>query len=59
MRSPTELRRDLEGTDQLEKQLMLCGLKLQALRQEAVSETSMEREGARKMQRKVEMVEEK
>ncbi|XP_048792434.1 uncharacterized protein LOC125689410 isoform X4 [Lagopus muta] len=59
MRSPTELRRDLEGTDQLEKQLMLCGLKLQALRQEAASETSMEREGARKMQRKVEMVEEK
>ncbi|XP_042691345.1 spectrin beta chain, non-erythrocytic 2-like, partial [Centrocercus urophasianus] len=59
MRSPTELRRDLEGTDQLEKQLMLCGLKLQALREEAASETSMEREGARKMQRKVEMVEEK
>ncbi|XP_010705206.1 spectrin beta chain, non-erythrocytic 5-like isoform X2 [Meleagris gallopavo] len=59
MRSPTELRRDLEGTDQLERQLMLCGLKLQALREEAASETSMEHEGARKMQRKVEMVEEK
>ncbi|XP_031449755.1 uncharacterized protein LOC116229399 isoform X3 [Phasianus colchicus] len=59
MRSPMELRRDLEGTDQLERQLMLCGLKLQALREEAASETSMEHEGARRMQRKVEMVEEK
>uniref|UniRef100_A0A8C3L700 PH domain-containing protein n=1 Tax=Chrysolophus pictus TaxID=9089 RepID=A0A8C3L700_CHRPC len=59
MRSPMELRRDLEGTDQLERQLMLCGLKLQALREEAESETSMEHEGARRMQRKVEMVEEK
>ncbi|XP_021245222.1 uncharacterized protein LOC110395330 isoform X2 [Numida meleagris] len=59
MRSPTELRQDLEGTDQLERQLMLCGIKLQALREEAATETSMEHEGARKMQRKVEMVEEK
>uniref|UniRef100_A0A8V0ZA39 PH domain-containing protein n=1 Tax=Gallus gallus TaxID=9031 RepID=A0A8V0ZA39_CHICK len=59
MRSPTELRRDLEGTDQLERQLTLCGLKLQALREEAASETSVEHEGAKKMQRKVEMVEEK
>ncbi|XP_072189224.1 uncharacterized protein [Excalfactoria chinensis] len=59
MRSPTELRRDLEGTDRLERQLMLCSLKLQALREEAASETSVEHEGARKMQRKVEMVEEK
>lgn len=59
MRSPTELRQDLEGTDQLERQLTLCGLKLQALREEAASETSVEHEGAKKMQRKVEMVEEK
>ncbi|XP_069708619.1 spectrin beta chain, non-erythrocytic 2-like isoform X2 [Phaenicophaeus curvirostris] len=59
MRSPVELRQDLEETGQLERQLLLCGLKLQALREEAVGETPAEHEGARKMQRKVEMVEEK
>ncbi|XP_053917197.1 uncharacterized protein LOC128851617 isoform X2 [Cuculus canorus] len=59
MRSPVELRQDLEETGQLERQLLLCGLKLQALREEAVSEPPAEHEGARKMQRKVEMVEEK
>ncbi|KAK4823904.1 hypothetical protein QYF61_008117 [Mycteria americana] len=59
MRSPAELRRDLEETGQLERQLLLCGLKLQALRDEAAGEPSAEHEGARKMQRKVEMVEEK
>ncbi|KAM7117354.1 uncharacterized protein J5F26_002452 isoform 3-T3 [Ciconia maguari] len=57
--SPAELRRDLEETGQLERQLLLCGLKLQALRDEAAGEPSAEHEGARKMQRKVEMVEEK
>ncbi|XP_054676543.1 spectrin beta chain, non-erythrocytic 2-like isoform X2 [Grus americana] len=59
MRSPVELRRDLEEMSQLEKQLLLCGLKLQALREEAAGESPTEHEGARKMQRKVEMVEEK
>ncbi|XP_040408794.1 uncharacterized protein LOC121067923 isoform X2 [Cygnus olor] len=59
MRSPAELRRDLEGTGQLERQLLLCGIKLQALWEEAAGETPAEHEGARKMQRKVEMVEEK
>ncbi|XP_068532634.1 spectrin beta chain, non-erythrocytic 4-like isoform X3 [Anas acuta] len=59
MKSPTELRRDLEGTGQLERQLLLCGSKLQALREEAAGGMPAEREGARKMQRKVEMVEEK
>lgn len=59
MRSPVELRRDLEETDQLEKQLLLCGLRLQALREEVVGEPPAEPEGARKMQRKVEMVEDK
>ncbi|XP_042645744.1 uncharacterized protein LOC116962188 isoform X2 [Tyto alba] len=59
MRSPVELRRDLEEMGQLERQLLLCGLKLQALREEAASEPPAEHEGARKMQRKVEMVEEK
>ncbi|XP_071284760.1 spectrin beta chain, non-erythrocytic 1-like isoform X7 [Agelaius tricolor] len=59
MRSPAELRQDLEEMSRLEKQLLLCGLKLQALREEAAGEASTEHEGARKMQRKVEMVEEK
>lgn len=59
MRSPAELRRDLEGTGQLERQLLLCSSKLQALREEAAGGMPAEREGARKMQRKVEMVEEK
>ncbi|XP_051469858.1 uncharacterized protein LOC127382371 isoform X2 [Apus apus] len=59
MRSPVELRRDLEETGQLERQLLLCGLKLQGLREEAAGESPAEHEGARKMQRKVEMVEEK
>ncbi|CAM9873279.1 unnamed protein product [Bubo scandiacus] len=59
MRSPAELRQDLEETGQLERQLVLCGLKLQALREEAAGEPPTEHEGARKMQRKVEMVEEK
>ncbi|KAM6405994.1 uncharacterized protein J5M81_002876 isoform 3-T3 [Pluvialis apricaria] len=59
MRSPAELRQDLEETGQLEKQLLLCGLKLQALREEAAGEPPDKHEGARKMQRKVEMVEEK
>ncbi|KAM6084870.1 uncharacterized protein LJ206_006794 [Theristicus caerulescens] len=59
MRSPVELRRDLEETDQLERQLLLCGLKLQALREEVAGEPPTEHEGARKMERKVEMVEEK
>ncbi|XP_063008039.1 spectrin beta chain, non-erythrocytic 2-like isoform X3 [Melospiza melodia melodia] len=59
MRSPAELRQDLEEMSRLEKQLLLCGLKLQALREEAASEAPTEHEGARKMQRKVEMVEEK
>nr|XP_030124450.3 uncharacterized protein LOC105759083 isoform X2 [Taeniopygia guttata] len=59
MRSPAELRRDLEELSQLEKQLLLCGLKLQALREEAAGESPTEHEGARKMQRKVEMMEEK
>ncbi|XP_074435870.1 uncharacterized protein LOC141740691 isoform X5 [Larus michahellis] len=59
MRSPAELRQDLEETGQLERQLLLCGLKLQALREEAASESPDKHEGARKMQRKVEMVEEK
>ncbi|XP_077638153.1 uncharacterized protein LOC110481690 isoform X1 [Lonchura striata] len=59
MRSSAELRRDLEEMSQLEKQLLLCGLKLQALREEAAGESPTEHEGARKMQRKVEMVEEK
>ncbi|XP_014806808.1 PREDICTED: uncharacterized protein LOC106893388 isoform X2 [Calidris pugnax] len=59
MRSPAELRQDLEETGQLERQLLLCGLKLQALREEAASEPPDKHDGARKMQRKVEMVEEK
>ncbi|KAM4787626.1 uncharacterized protein ACIQIH_005516 isoform 4-T4 [Cyanocitta cristata] len=59
MRSPAELRQDLEEMGQLEKQLLLCGLKLQALREEAAGESPAEHEGARKMQRKVEMVEDK
>ncbi|KAK2531617.1 Capn11 [Columba guinea] len=59
MRSPAELRQDLEETGQLERQLVLCGLKLQALREEVVGEPPTEHDGARKMQRKVEMVEEK
>ncbi|OPJ72454.1 calpain-11 isoform B [Patagioenas fasciata monilis] len=59
MRSPAELRQDLEETGQLERQLVLCGFKLQALREEAVGEPPTEHDGARKMQRKVEMVEEK
>ncbi|XP_068262747.1 spectrin beta chain, non-erythrocytic 4-like isoform X2 [Nyctibius grandis] len=59
MRCPAELRQDLEETGQLERQLLLCGLKLQALREEAVGKLPAEHEGARKMQRKVEMVEEK
>lgn len=59
MRSPAELRQDLEETGQLEKQLLLCGLKLQALREEVAGEPPDKHEGARKMQRKVEMVEEK
>ncbi|XP_056343634.1 spectrin beta chain, non-erythrocytic 2-like [Oenanthe melanoleuca] len=59
MRSPEELRQDLEEMSQLEKQLLLCGLKLQALREEAAGESPTEHEGTRKMQRKVEMVEEK
>ncbi|XP_032540121.1 spectrin beta chain, non-erythrocytic 5-like isoform X3 [Chiroxiphia lanceolata] len=59
MRSPAELRQDLEEMGQLEKQLLTCGLKLQALREEAAGESPTEHEGARKMQRKVEMVEEK
>ncbi|XP_059697401.1 uncharacterized protein LOC132324852 isoform X6 [Haemorhous mexicanus] len=59
MRSPAELRQDLEEMSRLEKQLLLCGLKLQALREEAAGEVPTEHEGARKMQRKVEMVEEK
>ncbi|XP_031958587.1 uncharacterized protein LOC116441115 isoform X5 [Corvus moneduloides] len=59
MRSPVELRQDLEEMGQLEKQLLLCGLKLQALREEAAGESPTEHEGARKMQRKVEMVEDK
>ncbi|XP_066034500.1 uncharacterized protein [Chamaea fasciata] len=59
MRSPAELRQDLEEMSQLEKQLLLCGLKLQALREEAAGESPTEHEAARKMQRKVEMVEEK
>lgn len=59
MRSPAELRQDLEEMSRLEKQLLLCGLKLQALREEAAGESPTEHDGARKMQRKVEMVEEK
>ncbi|XP_074899076.1 uncharacterized protein LOC142038027 isoform X2 [Buteo buteo] len=59
MRSPAELRWDLEEMGQLERQLLLCGLKLQALREEAAGEPPAEHDGARKMQRKVEMVEEK
>ncbi|KAM6279687.1 spectrin beta chain, non-erythrocytic 5-like [Porphyrio hochstetteri] len=59
MRSPVELRRDLEEMGQLEKQLLLCGLKLQTLREEAVGQSPTEQEAVRKMQRKVEMVEEK
>ncbi|XP_050172874.1 spectrin beta chain, non-erythrocytic 5-like isoform X2 [Myiozetetes cayanensis] len=59
MRSPAELRQDLEEMGQLEKQLLMCGLKLQALREEAAGESPTEHEGARKMQRKVELVEEK
>lgn len=59
MKSPVELRQDLEEMGQLERQLVLCGIKLQALREEAADESPTEHEGARKMQRKVEMVEEK
>ncbi|XP_062427976.1 uncharacterized protein LOC134138403 isoform X2 [Rhea pennata] len=59
MRSPAELRKDLEETGQLERQLLVCGLRLQALREEVTDEPATEREAARKMRRKVEMVEEK
>lgn len=59
MRSPAELHCDLEEMGQLERQLLLCGLKLQALREEAAGEPPAEHDGAKKMQRKVEMVEEK
>ncbi|XP_068795609.1 spectrin beta chain, non-erythrocytic 4 isoform X2 [Struthio camelus] len=59
MRSPEELRRDLEETGQLERQLLVCGLRLQALREEVADEPATEHEAARKMQKKVEMVEEK
>ncbi|XP_025978810.2 uncharacterized protein LOC112997153 isoform X3 [Dromaius novaehollandiae] len=59
MRSPAELRRDLEETGQLERQLLACGLRLQGLREEVADEPATEHEAARKMRRKVEMVEEK
>ncbi|XP_061326936.1 uncharacterized protein LOC133278342 [Pezoporus flaviventris] len=59
MKSPVELRQDLEEMGQLERQLVLCGTKLQALREEAAGESATELEGRRKMQRKVEVVEEK
>nr|XP_023966922.1 uncharacterized protein LOC101953621 isoform X1 [Chrysemys picta bellii] len=59
MRSPEELRRDLQEISCLEKQILLWGIKLQGLREEMGREPSAEHVTAGKIQSKVEMVEEK
>ncbi|XP_044865505.1 uncharacterized protein LOC123366283 isoform X1 [Mauremys mutica] len=59
MRSPEELRRDLQEISCLENQVLLWGIKLQALREEMGREPSVEHVMAGKIQSKVEMVEEK
>ncbi|XP_037751426.1 uncharacterized protein LOC114022359 isoform X2 [Chelonia mydas] len=59
MRSPEELRRNLQEISCLENQVLLWGIKLQALREEMGREPSAERVMAGKIQSKVEMVEEK
>ncbi|KAG6934061.1 hypothetical protein G0U57_017861 [Chelydra serpentina] len=59
MRSPEELRGDLQEISCLENQVLLWGIKLQALREEMGREPSAEHVMAGKIQSKVEMVEEK
>ncbi|XP_073194597.1 uncharacterized protein [Lepidochelys kempii] len=59
MRSPEELRRDLQEISCLENQVLLWGIKLQALREEMGREPSAEHVMAGKIQSKVEMMEEK
>ncbi|XP_039387323.1 uncharacterized protein LOC120401418 isoform X4 [Mauremys reevesii] len=59
MRSPEELRRDLQEISCLEHQVLLWGINLQALREEMGREPSAEHVVAGKIQSKVEMVEEK
>uniref|UniRef100_A0A452HVD6 PH domain-containing protein n=1 Tax=Gopherus agassizii TaxID=38772 RepID=A0A452HVD6_9SAUR len=59
MRSPEELRRDLQEISCLENQVLLWGIKLQALREEMGREPSAEHVMAGKIQSKVEKVEEK
>nr|XP_032626289.1 uncharacterized protein LOC116819042 isoform X2 [Chelonoidis abingdonii] len=59
MRSPEELRRDLQEISCLENQVLLWGIKLQGLREEMGREPSAEHVMAGKIQSKVEMVEEK
>ncbi|XP_043367515.1 uncharacterized protein LOC119853909 isoform X4 [Dermochelys coriacea] len=59
MRSPEELRRDLQEISCLENQVLLWGIKLQALREEMGREPSTEHVMTGKIQSKAEMVEEK
>nr|XP_006126579.1 uncharacterized protein LOC102448657 isoform X2 [Pelodiscus sinensis] len=59
VRSPEELRRDLQEISCLESQVLLWGMRLQALREEMGREPPAERGMAGKIQSKVEMVEEK
>ncbi|XP_019382359.1 PREDICTED: uncharacterized protein LOC109304334 isoform X3 [Gavialis gangeticus] len=59
MKNPEELRRDLQDIGSLENQLLLWGIRLQALREEMGREPSMGHEAAGRIQRKVETVEEK
>ncbi|XP_067420832.1 uncharacterized protein [Emydura macquarii macquarii] len=58
-RSPEELRGDLQEIGCLENQVLLWGIKLQALQEEMGREPSAELGMAGKIQSKVEMVEEK
>ncbi|XP_059572826.1 uncharacterized protein LOC102559868 isoform X8 [Alligator mississippiensis] len=59
MKNPEELRRDLQDIGSLENQLLLWGIRLQALREEMGREPSTGHEAAGRIQRKVETVEEK
>ncbi|XP_019405204.1 PREDICTED: uncharacterized protein LOC109319854 isoform X5 [Crocodylus porosus] len=59
MKNPEELRRDLQDIGSLENQLLLWGIRLQALREEMGREPSTGQEAAGRIQRKVETVEEK
>ncbi|XP_025053592.1 uncharacterized protein LOC102373457 isoform X12 [Alligator sinensis] len=59
MKNPEELRRDLQDIGSLENQLLLWGIRLQALREEMGREPSTGHEAAGRIQRKVETLEEK